>query len=325
MGFIVILALTTLSIAVSAAFFSIFGLAQIYSGSFWPIVIMATSLEAGKLITASFIYRYRKTLHFLMTIYLSLAMIVLMIITSAGIFGFLSAAYQQDMLPIKLNEQKIELLGQEKKELEALKIERLERKKQIDNDIAALPNSFVTGRQRLLQTYETELTQLQTDISLYTTQIREKTITISQIKNKNLEEQTHVGPIIFIAKVFEREVDDATKWLTLLIIFAFDPLAIALTIGVNMALLQYKKEIEKEDDEVSVNDFFDDVVATEPTLNGDGESLSVEPNPKISDVNQLKEYPKKKPTENNETPAQPIGVGVPKISQTKAFKPHISG
>lgn len=240
MGFIAVLILTTLAIAGSAAFFSIYGLAQIFTGSFWPVVIMASSLEAGKLVAASFLYRYWKRISFVMKTYLSTAVIILMVITSAGIFGFLSAAYQEDILDTKLNEQEIALLEKEKAETEALKQERLDRKKQIDADIASLPNNFITGRQRLMKSYGPELEELKADIAQYTERTKEITLNISKLKQVNLEQEAHVGPIIFIARVFDQDVDDTTKWLIMIIIFAFDPLAVALTIGANIALVEIR-------------------------------------------------------------------------------------
>jgi len=243
MGFIIILILTTLAIAGCAAFFSIYGLAAIFSGIFWPVVLMGSSLEAGKLVAASYVYRFRDSISKAMKIYLISAIVVLMLITSAGIFGFLSMGYQQDTLPLKQQEQQIILLQSEQAELEVFKKERLTRRKQIDADIAALPNNYITGRQRLMKSYGPELEQLRNDIELYTRQIGEKTIKISELKQKKLVSEVHTGPIIFIAKAMAAETDDATKWMIILIMFAFDPLAVALTLGVNHAILQRKKKL----------------------------------------------------------------------------------
>jgi len=243
MVFIIILILTTLAIAGSAAYFSIYGLAVIFSGIFWPVILMGGSLEAGKLVAASYVYRYRDSISRVMKIYLISAILVLMMITSAGIFGFLSMGYQQDTLPLKQQEQQIALLQSEQSELENFKKERLVRRKQIDADIAALPNNFITGRQRLMKSYGPELEQLRNDIGLYTRQISEKTIKISELKQQKLISEVHTGPIIFIAKAFATETDDATKWMIILIMFAFDPLAVALTLGVNHAILQRKNKL----------------------------------------------------------------------------------
>ncbi len=243
MLFISILIFTTIAIAACAAFFSIYGLAAIFSGIFWPVVIMGSTLEVGKLVAVSYLYRFKESVSLLMKVYLMSAIVVLMLITSAGIFGFLSMGYQQDTLPLKQQEQQIALLVSEQIELKQFKTERLDRRKQIDADIAALPNNFIKGRQRLLKTYKPELDQLRTDIELYTKQIREKTLKISELKQQKLISEVHTGPIIYISKVLDSNTDDATKWMIILIMFAFDPLAVALTIGINNALNERKKEL----------------------------------------------------------------------------------
>lgn len=277
MVFIVILLATTLSIAGSAAFFSIYGLAQIFTGSFWPVVVMATSLEAGKLVAASYVYRYWSKITFVLKVYLISAILILMVITSAGIFGFLSSAYQKDILPIKLKEQKVELLLEEKKEVETLKQERLERRRQVDIDIASLPNNFVTGRQRLMKSYGPELDQIRTDIAQYTNRIREITLEVAETRNTVLEEKVHTGPIVFIAKVFNHDVDDTTKWLVILIMFAFDPLAVILTVGANIAILERSSTQEIK-------------VVANPEFNL-GSSGVDEPDPSVTSVDQLFEQP----------------------------------
>lgn len=240
MVFIAILISTVLAIAGSAAYFSIYGLAAIFSGIFIPVIIMGVSLEAGKLVAASYTYRYWNKLTFFMKSYLLVAIFILMVITSAGIFGFLSMGYQQDTLPLQLQEQQIQSLDDEKTEIEKLKIERLERRKQIDTDIASLPNNYITARQRLMKSYGPELKQLREDISSYTTRTREITEELHQLKSQTLKQRVHTGPIIFIAKAFDIEVDEATKWVILLIIFTFDPLAVVLTIGANIAVVERK-------------------------------------------------------------------------------------
>jgi len=356
MVFIAILTLVTLAIAGSAAYFSIFGLAQIFSGAFWPVVIMASSLEAGKLVAASFAYRYRKKINVLMMGYLLVAILTLMTITSAGIFGFLSSAYQQDILPIKLQQQKLTLLEKEKAELESLKQERLQRKKQIDNDISALPNNYVTGRQRLLESYGSEINQLRVDIASYTKDIRTKTLQISEVKNKITESEVHVGPIIYIASVFNKGVDDATKWLIVLIIFAFDPLAVILTIGVNKALLEYKLEKSGRVEEIQPNNinepslfdklkdveiqidtsYHDDQEREEAEESGDDSTLNedseveifTEPEPSVVDVSQLQQPEESKPEPKAEaTPErEPIVADNPIVPRgrpaNKVYKPH---
>ena len=110
MGFIVLLALTTTFIAGSAAFFSVYGLASTFSGTFWSVVLMGSSLEAGKLIAASYLYRYWHVTNFWLKTYLMAGVAALMLLTSTGIFGYLSSGYQTDVLPLKQIEQQVKVL-----------------------------------------------------------------------------------------------------------------------------------------------------------------------------------------------------------------------
>ena len=222
MLFIAILFLTTLSIAGTAAFFSVYGLAQLFQGMAIPVMIMGGSLEAGKLVAASFLYRYWYKLGWVLKTYLSIAIFLLMVITSVGIFGMLSLGYQTDTLPLKEINSKIELLKQEQTQLQ-------DRKKEIDRQIAELPANFVRGRQKLMTTFAPELQHINSRLPAITTEVQ-------QLSTQQINTQAHVGPIVYIATAFGQEVDDATKYIILLVIIVFDPLAVALTIGVNVAL-----------------------------------------------------------------------------------------
>jgi len=240
MVFIILLLIITLSIASTAAFFSIWGLAEVFSGSFVAVAIMGTVLEAGKLMSASFLYRYWYSISVLMRVYLITAIVALMVITSAGIFGKLSYSYQQDIHVLTSINTDIDILTDQREELKALKEENISRKRQIDADIAGLPKDYVTGRQRLMESYRSETDSIQSNIASFNEQIRDKSLQLDELKKKALQEQLHVGPIIYIAKAFGRDTDDATKWLIFMIIFAFDPLAIILTIGTNIAFVEHK-------------------------------------------------------------------------------------
>jgi hypothetical protein len=242
MGFIILLILTTLSIAGSAAYFSVVGLARVFSGAFWSIIAMGTSLEAGKLITASYLYRHWTDMSKVMRAYLCVAVVVLMGITSMGIFGYLSSAFQSNVLPYQQQQQQITLIEGDKAEAERLKSERMAREDQINKQIANLPNDFVRGRSKLMAANKEELEQIRTDVAHYTEQIRTDSTKIGELKAKVLEETAHVGPIIFISQVFGADVNQATKWLIILLILVFDPLAVILTVGTNLAILKYKQQ-----------------------------------------------------------------------------------
>ncbi len=242
MGFIILLVLTTLSIAGSAAFFSVIGLARVFSGAFWSIIAMGSSLEAGKLVAASYLYRHWTDMSKAMRAYLFTAVVILMAITSMGIFGYLSSAFQSNVLPYQQQQQQIVLVENDKIEAEHLKAERMAREEEINKQIANLPSNFVRGRSKLMDANKDELQQIRLDVAHYTEQIQADAIKLAELKSKILEETAHVGPIIFIAQVFGADVNQSTKWLIILLILVFDPLAVILTVGTNLAILKYKNE-----------------------------------------------------------------------------------
>lgn len=232
MIFLVILILTTTAIAGAAAFFSVYGLAYTFSGTFWSVVFMGSSLEAGKLVAASFLYRYWKTTHLMLKSYLMLGVVALMILTSTGIFGYLSTGYQTDVLPLKQLQSQIELLEQEK-------VQKISRKQQIDTQIAQLPTENVRGRERLIRQFREEQKEV-------TSRVNSLDKEILDVKSQLIKTEAHIGPITFIAKAFNMPSDDATKYLILLIIFAFDPMAVALTLAVNNVIQLREREADKQ-------------------------------------------------------------------------------
>jgi len=263
MFFIAILFLTTLSIAGTAAFFSVYGLAQLFQGMTTSVLIMGASLEAGKLVAASFLYRYWTKIGWLLKTYLISAVLMLMVITSIGIFGMLSLGYQTDSIPLKQIESHIALLNQERTEL-------IKRKNEIDQQIASLPANMVSGRQRLMKTFSSELKTINERIPVITAEVQ-------KLNTQMITTQAHVGPIVYIAKVFGSEVDDATKYIILMIIIVFDPLAVALTLGVNVALRI--REDEKKLALVPADEVVPDVstpIPSQPTLTPDEIRLLVD-------------------------------------------------
>ena len=236
MLFTVLLSLTTFSIAGTAAFFSVYGLANMFAGYFWSVAFMGSALEAGKLIAASYLYRYWKQTSILMRTYLLFAVFVLMVITSTGIFGYLSAGYQSDTAPLKQSQQQISLIDNE---LVALQTRKLE----IDGQISKLNATDVIGRQRLTRMFDQEIRSINKWIPDLTQQKQ-------QLMQKNLEIEAHVGPIVYIAGAFGLSTDDAIKYIILLLIAVFDPLAIILTICLNVVLAERRN---KSDQVVAIN------------------------------------------------------------------------
>ena len=221
---------------------SISGLSKIFASS--PVVVvLAVALDAGKLVCVSFLYTYWKKINFVMKTYMLLASMILMIITSAGAASYLSAEFQSAILGTKEGEILVTSMNVEKTKLEA-------RKKEIDAQITNLPTSFVKGRQRLMDSFKDEITRLNTRIT-------EIDAELPKLQVKQVNQEAHVGPILYVAKAFDVTVEEAVKWVILMIVLVFDPLAVTLIIAGNFLLSNRRKEKDeatrlataKEDDE----------------------------------------------------------------------------
>ena len=240
---------TAFFVAFNAAFFSIFGLSKLFSGAFWSVVFMATSFEVGKLVTASFVYQYWNKLSTLMRGYLITAVVTLIFITSIGIFGFLSNAYQGATLNFK--KESTTLLAYEER-LEQLEEDKTFLKEELDAQVQDLPDNYRTARRKLREQYNPMIQ----DVSKKIIDMKQE---MSEIEIGLVQTGVDVGPAIFVAKVFGTDVDTVVTWLIFVFIFVFDPLAVVLTIGFNIALgtremEMYIKEEEEEEEEKKEND-----------------------------------------------------------------------
>lgn len=231
MPFIIVLMLTTFAIAASAAYFSVYGLAHLFTGALIPVIIMGSSLEAGKLVAASFLYRYSKKIGLGMKAYLGAAVLVLMLITSMGIFGFLTAAYQSDTLPLAEMTQQISSLKEEK-------VRITDRLAQIDKQIADVGPNYVRAKQRLVKEFATERKTLDTRLAEITPELQ-------KLEQQHVTVKAKVGPIMFIAEVMGKDPNAAVFWFVIILISVFDPLAVALTVATNMAIKIRKEEKQK--------------------------------------------------------------------------------
>jgi len=232
---------TAFFVAFNAAFFSIFGLSKLFSGAFWSVVFMATSLEVGKLVTASFVYQYWNKISKLMRGYLIGAVILLVFITSIGIFGFLSNAYQGATLNFK--KESTTLLAYEER-LEQLEEDKTFLKEELDAQVQDLPDNYRTARRKLREQYNPMIQ----DVSKKIIDMKQE---MSEIEIGLVQTGVDVGPAIFVAKVFGTDVDTVVTWLIFVFIFVFDPLAVVLTIGFNIALGTREREmyIKEEEEE----------------------------------------------------------------------------
>ncbi len=228
--FIYWIGLSALLIAGSAAAFSVYGLAKLFSGAFLSVVVMAGSLELGKLVTASFLYRYWNMINWFQKVYMTIATIVLVFITSAGIFGYLSNAYQGATL--EFEKQSTELLTIEER-IEQLDEDKVFLKEELEQAISELPDNYITAKRNLREEYNPQITQINQELLEYKTRRADLEIEL-------VSTGVDVGPAIYLARTFGTDIDTVVKFFIFILIFVFDPLAVMLVIAYNQALWQNK-------------------------------------------------------------------------------------
>ena len=225
---------TSLLVAGVAAYFSVIGLATIFAGSFWPVVIMAGVLEIGKLVTAGFLHLRWSDINRAMRYYLMSAVVVLMLITSLGIFGFLAKAnieqtLQGDSYSLELSIIDKRLDAKEK-ELSRYE-ERLEGLDYIIDTARPEDRNYIDRRQR------DERIQIAGQID----QVVDDIVVLNEekmpIQREQLIQEGEIGPIKYVAEMIYGEdvakdkLDNAARILIMFIIFAFDPLAVLLLVA----------------------------------------------------------------------------------------------
>jgi hypothetical protein len=218
--------LSALLIAGSAAFFSVFGLSKLFSGAALSVIIMAGSLEFGKIVGASFLYRYWHKINKLLKIYMTVGVVTLVGITSAGIFGYLSNAYQG--ATVNFEKQSTTLLYKEDR-LEQLEEDKVYLKDELEQSIASLPENYITAKRKLREEYNPKVLTVNDEIL----KIKQE---IGDLKVSLVETGVDVGPAIYLAKVFNTDIDTVVKFFIFILIFVFDPMAIALVIAYNRVL-----------------------------------------------------------------------------------------
>ena len=219
-------------IAGSAGFFSVFGLSKLFSGAALSVVIMAGSLEFGKLVTAAFLYRYWDKVSILQKFYLTVATIVLILITSGGIYGYLSNAYQG--ATVGFEKQSTKLLALEER-LENLAEDKKFLKDDLEFQLSELPDNYRTAKRKLREDYNPRIQKVNDEVLNIKSEI-------SDLELQLIDTGVDVGPAIYLAKVFKSDVDTVVSFFMLVLIFVFDPLAVMLVIAFNQALMIKEEE-----------------------------------------------------------------------------------
>ena len=223
--------ISALLIAFSAAFFSVFGLSKLFAGAELSVIIMASSLEFGKLVAASFLYRYWDKINLLQKFYMTFATVILIIITSAGIFGFLSNAYQG--ATVEFEKESTNLIFKEDR-LKQLEEDKRYLKEELEQAIADLPDNYRTARRKLREDYQPQISEINK-------QMIDLKGEIGELKTALVETGVDVGPVIYLARTFQTDIDTVVKFFIFILIFVFDPMAVMFVISYNVALEDREK------------------------------------------------------------------------------------
>ena len=255
---ILITFLSAISISVIAAGYSIVGLSTLFAGAVVPIIAMGSALEVGKLVAASWLYNNwrNKLVPYTIKMYLTFAVIVLIFITSMGIFGFLSKAHLDQVQPVSSNNIKIELLDKQINQQQII-IDRSQ--KTLDQLDRALDKyidmEYVTRGLKERKKQEEERNLLTTAINEASDKIAKLTLEKSELALEQDKIEAEVGPIKYIAELIYGEqakdhFDKAVRWVIIVLIFVFDPLAVLLLIAANISLRSRK--VAKEEDKAKI-------------------------------------------------------------------------
>ena len=267
-----IIAFTALSVSASAAFYSVSGLSKLFAGAAFEVIIMAGSLEVAKLVIASLLYQYWSVINRGLRVYLTVATFILVLITSMGIYGFLSSAYQDTYRQLTIKNNKTSFLTQKKDFYNKDVIRYDQELERISNNISTLSNAKVSniqvrdttvssGFRSTISTTELRLSQKRIDVEEQNrkdVQAKREQVADSlqkyQLAILELENDSDVagelGPLEYLSKLTDISMDRIINYLLLVIIFVFDPLAISLVIAANFAFDQAYPKREEEIEEV---------------------------------------------------------------------------
>ena len=258
--------LSALSVSLSAAFYSVTGLGKMFSGASMQVMIMMGSLEIAKLVLASLLYQYWGRLNNALKFYYFIALFVLMSITSAGIYGYLSSAYSETSNKVENIDKQVKVLDIKREMFQTQLNDARSEKERITSNITELTkgvtNNFVQSKDKkgnIITTsssanrkvYEEQLksSQKRRDDILLTETALNDSITKIDLKKLDLETNTdlagEIGPLKYIAKLTGSSMDQVINWFIIALMLVFDPLAVSLVVGANVIFGDKNKEKEK--------------------------------------------------------------------------------
>ena len=272
----ILLGLVALFVAFNAAFFSVIGLSKLFAGASLAVILMASSLEIAKLTSASFLYNYWDKINKYLRMYLIVGVFILITITSAGIYGFLTSAFQSTsdkLMVIDKKSQVIELKRDRfEKQLNSYVVEKRELSTSISELSKGLSNNKIqyvdretgelitTTSSSTRRVLTNELKDAKSQRNLISVKIESISDSITKLDLQVLDLVTNnevageVGPLKYLSKLTGKSMESIVNWFTMFIIVVFDPLAVTLIIAFNTALKVDKLEDKKEKEEYDLED-----------------------------------------------------------------------
>jgi len=263
-----LLGLSALFVAFNAAFFSVTGLSKLFAGASLSVILMASSLELAKLITAGYLYNYWEKINKAFRVYLSIGVVILVLITSLGIYGFLTSAFQDTFNVFSVTEKQRTFLQQKEKFWQDDVTRYDEELKRISDNISTLSNaktssiqvrdtSVVGGVRNTISTTELRLAQQRIGVEEENRkevqakrEVAADSLQSIQLRILDLDTDTEIGselgPLQYLSGLLDKPMDQIINWFILIIIFVFDPLAVALVIAFNNAVKVDKGEDDKK-------------------------------------------------------------------------------
>lgn len=273
-GFGFLMIFSTLSLASTAAYYSVFGLSSLFAGAKTEVIIMASALELAKLVVASYLHNHWGKLGLLLKSYLTLGVGILMIITSAGIYGFLTSAYQTTADELTIIDKQVAVVEMKRDRFsEQLTDYKLE-KTQLNNNISELSKGLSNNKiqykdtlgniitttssstRRVLTTQLNDMKEQRNKVSIkmetLTDSITSLDLKVLDMESNN-EVAAEIGPLRYMAEITNKPMATIVNWFTLMIVCVFDPLAIAMVLAVNKYLGNGRKEEDEDDYYVARN------------------------------------------------------------------------
>jgi hypothetical protein len=260
-----------LGLSATAAYYSVLGLSIIFASVAIPVIVMGSFLEVSKIAIATYLHNSWKKMYMLLKVYLTIALVILSIITSIGIYGLLSTGFQENIAKMEIGGKQVQNIEVKKQRFEEIKTDLEKEKITLDKDISQLRNALSTNtttqsvdkktgqlvtkaNNANRKSFELQLASTQTNKDKLSTKIDALNDSITNLDIKVLDmeskasEGNELGAIQYVSEITGANVKTVANWFIFLLIFVFDPLAITLIIATNRAFedIKPKKNIYGE-------------------------------------------------------------------------------